>query len=137
MMEGKLPRTALVVDDEALIRWSVSEGLVEAGWLVRQAANGADARAALAALDGQPCLVILDLRLPDVSDLSLVQALRQARPEVPIILMTAYGTADQKRLAEAAGVYRVIDKPFDIGTIVSLADAAYTAARWPADESLL
>jgi hypothetical protein len=49
--------------------------------------------------------------------------------------MTAYGTPDQKRLAHAAGVYRVIDKPFDIGTVVSLADAAYTSAAWPADES--
>lgn len=135
MIEGKVPRLALVVDDEALIRWSMSEGLADAGWLVRQAANGVDARAAFSALDGQPFVVFLDLRLPDVSDLSLVTEFRLARPEVPVILMTAYGTPDQKRLAHTAGVYRVIDKPFDIAKVVSLADEAYTAAPWPADES--
>lgn len=135
MMQGKLPRAALVVDDEALIRWSVSEGLADAGWVVRQAANGVDARQVVREMNGQPFVIVLDLRLPDVSDLSLVHEFRTLRPDVPLILMTAYGTPDQARAARAAGVYRVVDKPFDIGTVVALADEAYTAAAWPEDES--
>lgn len=135
MMQGKLPRSVLVVDDEALIRWSVSEGLAEAGWLVRQAANGAEARAVASELDGQPFVILLDLRLPDVNDLSLVHDLRARYPHVPLILMTAYGTHDQTVMARRAGVVTVVDKPFDIGRVVALIDEAYTAARWPVDES--
>ena len=135
MMQGKLPRSVLVVDDEALIRWSVSEGLAEAGWLVRQAANGAEARAVANELDGQPFVILLDLRLPDVNDPSLVHDLRARYPHVPLILMTAYGTHDQTALARRAGVVTVVDKPFDIGKVVALIDEAYTAARWPEDES--
>lgn len=135
MMQGKLPRSVLVVDDEALIRWSVSEGLTEAGWLVRQAANGAEARAVADELAGQPFVILLDLRLPDVNDLSLVHDLRVRHPHVPLILMTAYGTPDQTLMARRAGVVDVLDKPFDIGRVVTLIDEAYTAARWPADES--
>jgi DNA-binding NtrC family response regulator len=133
MMQGKLPRNVLVVDDEALIRWSVAEGLAEAGWVVHQAANGAEARAAVDALTGQPFAILLDLRLPDVSDLSLVRDLRTLRPDVPLIIMTAYGTPEQASIARAAGVYQVVDKPFDLGIVVALIEEAYTAARWPAD----
>lgn len=135
MMQGKLPRSVLVVDDEALIRWSVSEGLAEAGWLVRQAANGAEARAVADELAGQPFVILLDLRLPDVNDLSLVHDLRARHPQVPLILMTAYGTHDQTVMARRAGVVGVVDKPFDIGRVVTIIDEAYTSARWPEDES--
>ena len=134
-MTGKVPRTALVVDDEALIRWSVSEGLSDAGWHVRQAGTGADARAALDALGDAPVVLVLDLRLPDVSDLSLVEYVRRTRPDAPVILMTAHGGPDLARTAAALGVYRLVGKPFDIGTLVSLAEQAYTSAAWPAAES--
>jgi DNA-binding NtrC family response regulator len=135
MMQGKLPRQVLVVDDEALIRWSVSEALADAGWRVQQAATGAEARAAVDRLLGAPFVVLLDLRLPDVADLSLMQDLRTRRPDVPVVIMTAHGTPEQARAAWDAGVYRVVDKPFDIGTVVRLLDEAYTAAAWPEDAS--
>lgn len=135
MMQGKLPRSVLVIDDEALIRWSISEGLTDAGWVVRQASNGMEARAAADALAGQPFVILLDLRLPDVSDLSLMHYLRDRCPDAPLIIMTAYGTPEQTSLAGAAGVYRVVDKPFDVGRVVALVDEAYTSAAWPADES--
>ncbi len=135
MMQGISRRSVLVVDDEALIRWSVSEALTDAGWIVRQASNGAQARAVADQLVGQPFVILLDLRLPDVADLSLLRDLRERRPDVPLILMTAYGTPEQTDIAKDAGVYRVVDKPFDIGVVVALVDAAYTAAQWPVDES--
>jgi DNA-binding NtrC family response regulator len=119
-----VPRTVLVVDDEALIRWSISEGLADAGWTVRQAANGADARKAVHALAGQPFVIVLDLRLPDVSDLSLVREIRAARPDVPMIVMTAHGTNDDAAQALEAGVFSFVGKPFDVGEIVALVDAA-------------
>lgn len=135
MMQGKLPRVVLVVDDEALIRWSVSEALADAGWVVRQAATGAEARSAAGELQGRPFAVLLDLRLPDVADLSLMQDLRSRHPDVPIVIMTAHGTPEQARAAWDAGVFRVVDKPFDVATVVTLLDEAYTSAAWPEDES--
>lgn len=134
-MTGKVPKTALVVDDEALIRWSVSEGLADAGWHVRQAGTGVDARAALAALGQEPVVILLDLRLPDVSDLSLVEHVRRMRPDAPVILMTAHGAPDLAQTAAAMGIFRLMDKPFDISTLVALAEQAYTSAAWPAAES--
>lgn len=135
MMHAKPPRRVLVVDDEALIRWSVSEGLADAGWQVRQAATGAEARAMMDKLSGEPFVALLDLRLPDVNDLSLVQHLRGRRPDVPVIMMTAYGTREQAQLLRTAGVVAVVDKPFDIGAVVALVERAYTSAQWPHDES--
>jgi len=124
MMREIVPKTALVVDDEALIRWSLSEGLADAGWTVRQAATGAEARAAVQSLAGQPFVILLDLRLPDVSDLSLVCEIRAARPDVPMIVMTAHGTNDDAAQALAAGCYSFVGKPFDVVEIVALVGAA-------------
>jgi DNA-binding NtrC family response regulator len=122
-------RTVLVVDDEALIRWSLSEGFTDAGWAVRQAATGAEAREQVRALGGQSFVILLDLRLPDVSDLSLVFDLRTARPDVPMIVMTAHGSADDARQALAAGAHAVVDKPFDVVEMVALAGAAGTPSQ--------
>ena len=129
MMREILPRTVLVVDDEALIRWSLSEGLAEAGWTVRQAANGAEARSAVRALEGQPFVLLLDLRLPDVSDLSLLREFRAARPDVPMIVMTAHGSDEDARQALMSGVYSFVGKPFDVIEIVALVDEAARSVR--------
>lgn len=127
MMREKLPTwpTVLVVDDEPLIRWSLSEGLTEGGYSVRLAANAAEARAVLVGADGSPMVVLLDLRLPDVADLSLLREVRTRWPDVPVVLMTAHGTADDARGAAALGAYRVVDKPFDVSAMVQLVGEAW------------
>jgi len=117
-------RRVLVVDDEALIRWALAEGLADAGWSVLQAASGAEAKAVVRSLEGQPFAILLDLRLPDVSDLSLVRELRETRPDVPMIVMTAYGTGDDAAAALAAGVHSFVGKPFDVVEVVALVGAA-------------
>jgi DNA-binding NtrC family response regulator len=125
---GKIPLpTALIVDDEALIRWSLSEALTESGFLVRQAASGREARAALAACEGEPLVVVLDLRLPDVADLSLLREIRTRRPDVPVIVMTAHGAPDALAQAHALGVVRVVGKPFDISHLTRVVTDAWTA----------
>ena len=80
-------------------------------------------------------MVLLDLRLPDVADLSLMRDLRALRPDVPVVIMTAHGTPEQTRMAREAGVYRVVDKPFDIGSVVAILDEAYTSSTRSAHES--
>ena len=124
----KFPRHILVVDDEPLIRWSVAESLSDRGVDVEQAP---DAKSALRIVtntalpfDG----VVLDLRLPDMDDLSLLGTLRQLIPGASIVLMTAFGTPELVAEAKAMGA-SVLNKPFELDELRRLvlgaeADAA-------------
>jgi two-component system nitrogen regulation response regulator GlnG len=114
----------LVVDDEALIRWALSEGLTESGYLVHEAASGAEARAAVAATRMVPLIVVLDLRLPDVADLSLLADILAARPDAHVLLMTAHGTAEHAAEAFRLGACAFISKPFDVRDVVAQVHAA-------------
>jgi DNA-binding NtrC family response regulator len=130
IMREKLPTpTVLVVDDEPLIRWSLSEGLTEAGYAVRLAANGAEARAVLAGAAGTPMVLLLDLRLPDVADLSLLGEVRTRWPKVRVVMMTAHGSAEDAARARELGVLRFVDKPFDVGEMVEIVDEAWRSCE--------
>jgi DNA-binding NtrC family response regulator len=122
-------RLVLVVDDEALIRWSLSEALTEAGYAARMAASGAEARVALASFGRAPVVVLLDMRLPDVADLSLAREFRQKRPDAAVILMTAHGTLEDAKLALELGVFRFVSKPFDVPDMVKLVERAWASMQ--------
>jgi DNA-binding response OmpR family regulator len=127
---GFLPRpTVLVVDDEPLIQWSLAEAIREAGYRVEVAATGADAERALVGLFGQPLVILLDLRLPDVVDLSLLQSLRAERPDAPVLVLSAWATSDLAQAALAAGAAGVMRKPFDVSTVVAAVAAASLSER--------
>jgi len=104
----------LVVDDELLIRWSLGEALTAAGYSVVEGRDAAEARRALRDQDHRPDLVLLDYRLPDSDDLALLTAIRREAPTVPVILMTAHGTAEVVKGALDLGAYRVVSKPFEV-----------------------
>ncbi len=110
----------IVVDDEALLRWAVAESLMAAGYAVRQAESAADAVRCLEQTKSSPLVVVLDLKLPDSSDLSLARRIMADRPDAPVIMMTAHGSAQDKAEAEAAGVYKFIQKPFDLSEMTTV-----------------
>ena len=119
-MKVPTPLRILVVDDEALIRWSLAEMLSEDGHEVVGAATG---QAALSAVDNASApfdAVLLDFRLPDSDDLGLLGRLRLLLPDASIIMMTAYGTPEMLEQAIKLGAYRVINKPFEIADILAL-----------------
>jgi two-component system, NtrC family, response regulator AtoC len=101
---------ALVVDDEALIRWSVAETLVTLDIEVEQAGDAVRALEAIAR--GPFDIVVLDLRLPDVSDLTLLRKVRQLLPDAFVLLMTAFGTPEIIAEAKALGAHGILSKPF-------------------------
>lgn len=103
----------LVVDDEPLIRWAVVETLTQAGHQVMEAGDG---RSALRALADAPHIdvVLLDMRLPDCTDLTLLSQIRQGSPRTAVVMMTAYATPELAAQARALGVYDVMAKPFDV-----------------------
>ena len=109
----------LIVDDELLIRWSLVQTLIASGATVVEAG---DARTALREMrTGRPFdVAVLDLRLPDCSDLGLLGAMRLLSPATRIILMTAFGTPDLRAQARALGVSHVLDKPFDLDMMAGL-----------------
>ena len=115
----------LIVEDETLIRWALVETLTEAGHTVLQAI---DAATALHAIDqeSEPIdVVLLDFRLPDSDDLSLVERIRQQTPSSAIVMMTAFGTSQMTADARRLGVFDVIAKPFDVAAVAGLLAEAY------------
>ena len=110
--------TILVVDDERLIRWSLKERLSRDGYTVLQAADGAEAEAALATAEVD--LVLLDLKLPDTDGITLLTRIREEKPAAAVIMMTAHGSAEVADEARSLGAAHFIGKPFDLEAIVGL-----------------
>lgn len=125
----RLPPRVLVVDDEALIRWSVAETFGDQGWQVTEAADAESAMIAFPEIAEASGLVFLDLRLPDSEDLHVLAAMQFLSPGTPVILMTAHSTPDLADAARAMGAFAVIDKPFDVGDLVPLAERASRDGR--------
>src|SRR4029434_6953550 len=100
METGKIPQAArkfpplriLVVDDEALIRWSLAETLSDSGHLVSEAGDAETALRTLTDRDGPFDVVLLDYHLPDSHDLLLLSQIRRLAPNTAVIMMTAFGT---------------------------------------------
>ena len=118
--ERVAPRRALVVDDEALIRWSVAETLTTLGMKVEQAATAAATLDAIAAASSPFDVVVLDLRLPDMNDLSLLGRVRAQLPTAVVVLMTAFGTPEIIAEAVSMGVHGVLTKPFELEALTRL-----------------
>jgi DNA-binding NtrC family response regulator len=113
------PRHVLVVDDEPLIRWSVAESLADRGVDVEQASDAASALRTVSNTRLPFDAIVLDLRLPDMNDLSLLGTLRQLMPAASIILMTAFGTPELVADAKAMGA-SVLNKPFELEELTRL-----------------
>jgi two-component system response regulator AtoC len=123
-MTKKSAPSVLVVDDEALIRWSLSEMLGERGYVVTEAS---DARMAVAAIEKaeEPFdVVLLDYRLPDSADLRLLETVRRLAPSSQVIMITAHNSPELAQGATALGAYCVISKPFEVESLAALVNQA-------------
>ena len=117
-------RQVLIVDDEPLIRWSITESLAGAGYIVEEADAAASALKMIATASEPFHVVVLDLRLPDMNDLSLLSTLRQVLPSALLILMTAFGTAEILEDARQLGA-KVLAKPFELDQLNRLVATAH------------
>ena len=111
------PLHLLVVEDEALLRWAIVETLTGAGHAVVQAGDAAAARRAIAEAATPIDAVLLDFRLPDCGDLSLLKDIRRLSPPTAVVMMTAVGTPEALAGARALGVYDILAKPFDVADV--------------------
>lgn len=102
----------LIVDDEELIRWSLSEELQASGY---KAIVAPDVRKALSIIQKDPPDVLLtDLRLGDSSGLDILKRVRKEHPEIPVILMTAYADVPSVITALREGAADYIPKPLQL-----------------------
>lgn len=103
--------TVLVVDDKEMMRDSVAGTLERAGFEVIAAPDGAVALELIA--KRRPDAVVTDLRMPGLSGLELIEKVRAIDEELPIVLMTAFGTIETAVKAMRLGAFDYLTKPFE------------------------
>lgn len=113
---------ALIVDDEPDIRELLEITLGRMKLDTRSARNVKEAREWLAKEPFDLCLT--DMRLPDGTGLELVQHILQRHPQVPVAMITAYGSLDTAINALKAGAFDFLTKPVDLGRLRELVAAA-------------
>ena len=123
MMKNSAP-TVLVVDDEALIRWSLTEALGERGYNCSEAGSAKTALEAIEQAVEPFDIVLLDYRLPDSADLRLLAKIRELAPSSRVIMITAHSSPELTQGAAALGAFRVISKPFEVDSLAALVKQA-------------
>lgn len=101
----------LIVDDEYLIRWSLSEGLKEEGWRTVMAENGEEGFEMFRAEN--PDMVLLDIKLPGMDGIEVLKKIREIDLLVPVMMITATTQVDMAVAAMKLGAYDFVSKPFD------------------------
>ncbi len=117
----------LIVDDEKLLRWSLAQRCKEEGYLSIEAENGADA---LKLNDSHaPDVVLLDVRLPDMSGLEVLERMQSAGAGRAVIMMTADPQLDDVKAALKMGAYDFIGKPLNLDELCVTIQNALEASR--------
>jgi two-component system response regulator AtoC len=106
----------LIADDTAAIRDVLREALVDEGYEVSEASTGEEVLALFAGSNGTtPDLALMDIRMPGKDGLEVLRSLRTTREsELPIIVMTAFGSASTAIEAMKLGAFDYIAKPFEL-----------------------
>ena len=112
----------LVVDDEpdveALFRQQFRRDLRAQRFVMDFANCAADALSRIAASVGQSLILILsDINMPGMTGLEMLPKVKEMRPDVPVIMITAYGDADTRRKAIASGAAGLLTKPIDFAAL--------------------
>ncbi|MCI0652745.1 MAG: response regulator transcription factor [Planctomycetes bacterium] len=113
--------TVLVVEDDPAIRRGVADALRYAGYEVREASNGSDGLRA--ALGGDIDLLLLDVVLPRQDGFEVLAELRKARSALPVILLTARGTDDDRVRGLRGGADDYVVKPFSAKELLARVEA--------------
>ncbi|NUO16918.1 MAG: sigma-54-dependent Fis family transcriptional regulator, partial [Planctomycetaceae bacterium] len=108
----------LIVDDERLIRWSLKARLEQDGCTVTEAESGEKALSALES--APPDLVLLDFKLPDTDGLTLLKKIKQADPDILVIMMTGFSTIETAVEAMKQGAYHYLNKPVNLDELALL-----------------
>ncbi|MFD7082187.1 response regulator transcription factor [Streptomyces sp. NPDC059918] len=111
------PVRVLVVDDEAVLADLVAMALRYEGWDTRTSGTGSDALHA--ARDMRPDLVVLDIMLPDMDGLEVLERLRRDLPAVPVLFLTAKDSLEDRIAGLTAGSDDYVTKPFSLEELIA------------------
>ena len=112
----------LVADDDTAIRTVLNQALSRAGYEVRSTSNAATLWRWVTQGDGD--LVITDVVMPDENAFDLIPRIRKARPDLPIIVMSAQNTFMTAIRASERGAYEYLPKPFDLKELITIVGRA-------------
>jgi len=110
------PETILIVDDDDSIRTLLTDFLGGEGYRIVEGKTGGEVLPALER--EQPDLLIMDMRMPEQTGMQVLQNIKDKAIEVPVLLMTAYGTSNIAIQAIQNGAYDYITKPFDLDEVL-------------------
>jgi DNA-binding response OmpR family regulator len=122
----------LVIEDEERILSFLMRGLAAAGYAVDAAENGRNGLEL--ALHGSCDLVVLDLMLPQLSGMDVLQGLAASRPELPVIILSARSDLATKLKGFELGAVDYVAKPFALDELLARVRARLARGRVPADE---
>jgi len=108
----------LVADDDAAIRTVLNQALSRAGYEVRVASNAATLWRWIATGEGD--IVVTDVVLPDENAFDFLPRIKNVRPDLPIIIMSAQNTFMTAIKASDAGAYEYLPKPFDLSELINI-----------------
>lgn len=103
----------LIVDDQLGIRLLLNEVFKKEGYSSYEAANGMEALQLLEQRD-TIALILLDMKMPDMDGMTILRKVKKMKPDIPVLMMTAYCELDLINQAMELGVVRYFTKPFDI-----------------------
>jgi len=106
-----MPNRILIVDDEPLNLDLLDQELAEMGHVTERAIDGSEALAKLDTVN--PDLVLLDYQMPGMNGIGVLREIRKRDKNLPVVIITAYGTIERAVEAVKAGANDFITKPFD------------------------
>ena len=112
------PSCVWIIDDDRSIRWVLEKALLREDIPCMTFSAASDALRELER--STPAAVLSDIRMPGVSGLELLQALKEQLPKVPVIIMTAYSDLDSAVAAFQGGAFEYLPKPFDVDQALEL-----------------
>ena len=121
---------AWIVDDDESIRWVLEKALLREGMLVQTFPGSAELLDALQ--DATPDVLISDLRMPGVGGLELMERVRAAKPDLPVIIITAHSDLDAAVASFKGGAFEYLPKPFDLEGVATLVRRAAAKRSAPA-----
>jgi len=117
-----MSETILVVDDEANIRHTLRGVLADEGYEVVEAEDG---RRALECLErAVPRLAIVDIWMPEIDGIQLVERMKEQAPELPVIVISGHGTIETAVRAIRLGAFDFLEKPFQLDALLRMVDRA-------------
>jgi len=115
----------LVIDDEEAIRLFLEATLEDRSFAVKTAATGEDALAQAA--ETAPDLVLLDLMLPDMTGMQVLEKLKKMYPHLPVVMITGYSKTDAAVQAMKLDAFDFVNKPIQLSKLIAVVEAALAA----------